>query len=131
MPIHGAAAAFLIAACAPDPVTARCSPAWPCTPPPVSSSAPRVHAHLADGARAAHAYLEAEALYGRTLDLLSGSAIAAELDARRGRALMRYRLAATRTRSTTIAGPASCAVSSAIATPRSTCFSTRPPRSTG
>jgi tetratricopeptide (TPR) repeat protein len=55
-------------------------------------SAALVHAHLADGARAGHAYLEAEALYGRTLDLLSGSAIAAELDARRGRALMRYRL---------------------------------------
>jgi eukaryotic-like serine/threonine-protein kinase len=51
-----------------------------------------VHADLADGARAAHAYLEAEALYGRTLDLLSGSAIAAELRARQGRALMRYRL---------------------------------------
>ena len=51
-----------------------------------------VFAELADGARDAHAYLEAEALYGRTLDLLPGSAIAAELRARQGRALMRYRL---------------------------------------
>jgi tetratricopeptide (TPR) repeat protein len=51
-----------------------------------------IYADLADGARDAHAYLEAEALYGRTLDLLSGGATAFELRARRGRALMRYRL---------------------------------------
>ena len=93
VPIHGAAAAFLERRLLDRPgdraLLARLAGHAAAGQ---LESAALVHAHLADGARAGHAYLEAEGLYGRTLDLLSGSAIAAELDARRGRALMRYRL---------------------------------------
>jgi eukaryotic-like serine/threonine-protein kinase len=56
------------------------------------AEAAAVYLELADGARARHAYLEAELLYSRALDCLDDSDEARRLAAARGRGIMRYRV---------------------------------------